>query len=196
MRRWSDDVAVFTGTLKPWNAGATHSQSGDKVWWFTFSTVSTPGEYYIFDKTNGVGSCKFQIGDNVYDEVMKAGLKTFYYQRCGSNKASPFADNGWTDAACHIGTQQDTDCRLVTNPNASTSRDLHGGWHDAGDYNKYVNFTWTTLTSLLLAYEANPSVWKDDIGLPESGNGIPDLLDELRYELHWLLRMQHFSNPF
>lgn len=151
VRRWSDDVAVFTGTIKPWNGGATHVQSGDKAWWFTFSAVSTPGDYYIFDKTNQVGSCKFHIGDNTYDEALKAALRTFYYQRCGTAKASPFAGNGWTDAACHLGTQQDLDCRLVTNPTVTSSRDLHGGWHDAGDYNKYVNFTWSTLVSLLLA---------------------------------------------
>lgn len=190
VRRWNDDVAVFTGTLKPWNGGITHTQSGDKVWWFTFSTVSTPGDYYIYDKTNKEGSCKFHIGDNTYDEVMKAAVKTFYYQRCGVSKSSPFAGTGWTDATCHLSAQQDLDCRLVSNTNISTTRDLHGGWHDAGDYNKYVNFTWTTMISLLLAYEENPTIWSDDYGLPESGNTIPDLLDEVKYELQWLLRMQ------
>src|SRR5258705_12764669 len=54
VRRWSDDVAVFTGTIKKWNTGTIQTQSGDKVWWFTFSAVSTPGDYYIFDKTNNV----------------------------------------------------------------------------------------------------------------------------------------------
>jgi endoglucanase len=190
VRRWNDNVAVFTGTIKKWNNGATHLQSGDKVWWFTFSSLSTPGDYYIFDKTNNVGSCKFHIGDNTYDEVMKAALKTYYYQRCGTGKATPYAGVGWTDGACHVGAQQDLDCRLVSNPNISTSRDLHGGWHDAGDYNKYVNFTWTPMLELLMAYEENSSIWKDDVGIPESGNGIPDILDEVRYELHWLLRMQ------
>lgn len=190
VRRWNDDVAVFTGTIKPWNGGATHSQSGDKVWWFTFSTVSTPGDYYIYDKTNKVASCKFHIGDNTYDEVMKAAMKTFYYQRCGVSKSTPFAGAGWTDGTCHLGSQQDLDCRLVTNPTISSSRDLHGGWHDAGDYNKYVNFTWTPMISLLLAFEENPTAWTDDYGLPESGNAIPDLLDEIKFELQWLLRMQ------
>ncbi|MGB3073870.1 MAG: glycoside hydrolase family 9 protein, partial [Chitinophagales bacterium] len=190
VRRWSDDVAVFTGTIKPWSSGATHLQSGDKVWWFTFSAVSTPGDYYVYDKTNKVGSCKFHIGDNTYNEAMNAAMRTFYYQRCGVAKSTPFAGTGWTDNACHLGAQQDLDCRLVTNPNISTTRDLHGGWHDAGDYNKYVNFTWSTMISMLLAYEENPSAWSDDYAIPESGNAIPDLLDELRYELQWLLRMQ------
>ncbi len=190
VRKWNDDIPVFTGTIKKWNSGATHTQSGDKVWWFTFSSVSTPGDYYIFDKTNKVGSCKFHIGDNTYDEVLKAAMKTFYYQRCGVPKSVPYAGAGWNDGICHLGSQQDLDCRLVTNPSIATSRDLHGGWHDAGDYNKYVNFTWTTMTSLLLAYEENPTAWADDYGLPESGNGLPDLTDEIKIELQWLLRMQ------
>ena len=80
-------------------------------------------------------------------------MKTFYYQRCGVSKSAPFAGTGWTDGTCHLGSQQDLDCRLVTNPTISSSRDLRGGWHDAGDYNKYVNFTWTPMISLLLAFE-------------------------------------------
>ncbi|MCS6917167.1 MAG: glycoside hydrolase family 9 protein [Chitinophagales bacterium] len=190
VRRWSDDVVVFSGNVKKWSSGATHSQSGDKVWWFTFTAVSTPGEYYIWDKGQQVGSVKFRIGDEVYNEVMRHALRVFYYQRCGHPKSAPYAGTGWTDAACHTGSLQDLDCRLVTNPVPSTSRDLHGGWHDAGDYNKYVNFIWTGLTQLLLAYLENPGIWTDDLNIPESGNGIPDLLDEVRYELQWLLRMQ------
>lgn len=190
VRRWADDVAVFTGTIKKWKSGTTQSQSGDKVWWFTFSAVTTPGEYYIWDKTNQVGSVKFRIGDDVYQPVLRHALRMFYYQRCGMAKSAPYAATGWTDGVCHAGALQDTDCRLVTNPVASTSRNLRGGWHDAGDYNKYVNFIWSTVTQLLLAYLENPGVWTDDLNIPESGNGIADLLDEVAYELRWLLRMQ------
>src|SRR5262249_10363678 len=67
---------------------------------------------------------------------------------------------------------------------------LRGGWFDAGDYNKYVNFTFSPLSNLLFAYQQNPVIWGDDWNLPESGNGIPDLLDEVKWELDWLLRMQ------
>jgi hypothetical protein len=190
VRRWSDDAIVFSGRITKWNGGAIHAQSGDNVWWFNFSSLRTAGDYYIYDVTNATGSYRFIIGNCVYAEVMKAALRTFYYQRCGIAKAGPYAGAGWTDGKCHAGTQQDLDCRLYSNPITSTSKDLSGGWHDAGDYNKYVNFTWETLTNLLLAYEQNPSVFDDNNNIPESGNGVPDILDEIKYELDWLLKMQ------
>ncbi|MDW8394598.1 MAG: glycoside hydrolase family 9 protein, partial [Chitinophagales bacterium] len=178
------------GTITAWGGGATHAQSGDRVWWFDFSSLTIPGSYYVFDVGNNVGSYRFEINDCVYMDVLKHAVRSFYYQRCGVAKTAAHAGAGWADAACHIGTQQDTDCRLYNNTAPATSRNLSGGWHDAGDYNKYVNFTWGTLIDLLLAYEENPSVWRDDYGIPESGNGIPDLLDEVKFELDWLLKMQ------
>jgi endoglucanase len=190
IRRWSDDAFVYAGIISPWNGGITHAQSGDKVWWFDFSSVTTPGSYYVFDVNNNVGSYEFEISDCVYKDVMKQALRAFFYQRCGCAKASPFAQTGWTDAACHAGALQDTDCRLYNNTAASTSKNLSGGWHDAGDYNKYVNFTFEPVLDLLFAYAESPGVWTDDYNIPESGNGIPDILDEVKYELDWLLRMQ------
>lgn len=190
IRRWSDDGVVFTGTLTAWNGGATHSQSGDKVWWFDFSALTTPGDYYVFDVARNVGSYKFTISYTAYQAVLRDAFRVFYYQRCGVAKASPYAETGWTDGVCHLSSLQDTDCRLHNNPVAGTSKDLSGGWHDAGDYNKYVNFAWAPVLDLLLAYEENPGVWGDDFGIPESGNGISDLLDEVKYELDWLLKMQ------
>jgi hypothetical protein len=89
-----------------------------------------------------------------------------------------------------VGSLQDKDCRLYSNTGTSTSKDLSGGWHDAGDYNKYTAFTLGALTDLLLAYQENPTIWTDDFDIPESGNGVPDILDEAKYELDWLLKMQ------
>jgi hypothetical protein len=190
IRRWSDDAFMYSGIIMQWNGGATHAQSGDKAWWFDFTPFTTPGFYYVFDVNNNVGSYKFEISDCVYGDVMKQAMRTFYYQRCGCAKAAPFAETGWTDAVCHAGALQDTDCRLYSNTSASTSKNLSGGWHDAGDYNKYVNFAFEPLLDLMFAYAENSSAWSDDYNIPESGNGIPDILDEVKYELEWLLRMQ------
>ncbi len=74
---------------------------------------------------------------------------------------------------------------------ASTERDLRGGWYDAGDYNKYTSWTANYVTWLLGAYLENPNVWTDDFDIPESGNGIPDILDEVKWGLDWLERMQN-----
>jgi hypothetical protein len=190
LRLWSTDAVVYSGTPTEWNVGAVQGQSGDKVWWFDFSSVTALGEYYIFDVTNNVGSYKFAIDGCVYAEPLKQAIRMFYYQRCGCPKNTAQAGAGWADGACHIRPLQDTDCRLYNNNDPSTSRDLSGGWHDAGDYNKYVNFTFSTVMDLLLAYQENPTAFTDDLNIPESGNGTPDLLDEVKYELDWLLKMQ------
>ncbi len=190
LREWNGDAVVFSGNLSAWNSGSTQSQSGDQVWWFDFSSYSTPGSFYIYDVANNVGSYRFEINECVYNDVLKQAVRMFYYARCGTLKSQQHAGTGWADAPCHTGAEQDTDCRLYNNTSISTSKDLSGGWHDAGDYNKYVNFTWGTMMDLLLAYEENPAVWGDDSNIPESGNGIPDLLDEVKYELDWLLKMQ------
>ena len=191
IRDWNTNAVVYSGTLTAWNSGATHTQSGDKVWWFDFSAHTTSGVYYVYDVARNVGSYQFEIRDDIYKEVLKATVRSYYYQRCGTAKTSTNAGAGWADGACHIGAQQDADCRLYNNTNISTSKNLSGGWHDAGDYNKYVNFAWNAMSDLMLAYLENPTVWEDNYNLPESGNGVPDLIDELKYELDWLLKMQN-----
>ncbi|MDQ3021647.1 MAG: glycoside hydrolase family 9 protein [Bacteroidota bacterium] len=193
IRRWSDDAVIFSGTITAWNGGATQTQSGDKVWWFDFSSVTSTGAYYVFDVTKNVGSYQFVIGDDIYLSTLKQTMRVFYYQRCGTPKASPYAGTGWTDAACHTGSLQDLECRLYNNNTPSTSKNLSGGWHDAGDYNKYVNFTFEPVMDLLLAYKENASMWGDDYNIPESGDGIPDILNEVKYELDWLLKMQNVN---
>lgn len=190
LKRWSDDVTVYSGSVIVWNGGATHVQSGDKAWRFDFSTYVTEGEYYVWDPTNNVGSYKFSIDDDVYNNVLKQAMRTFFYQRFGFAKELPYAEDSWVDAASHMGPEQDTDCRDAKNPVIATSRDLRGGWYDAGDFNKYMNYADETVNNLLAAYEENPTVFADDYNIPESGNGVEDILDEVKYELDWMLRMQ------
>ncbi len=191
VRRWSDDAVVLSGTLQAWNGGATHGQSGDKGWWFDFSALTTAGSYYIFDVQNNVGSYRFDIGDTVYDEAMKHAMRSFYYQRLNFAKQAPYTDHKWADGASYEGANQD---RFATSRfskgNAATAKDLHGGWMDAGDVNKYTTFAESAVIQLAEAYRINPNAFKDNYNIPESGNGIPDILDELKYELDFLKRMQ------
>jgi len=191
VRDWNSDVVVFSGTISVWNAGAKHTQSGDKAWWFDFSTVTTAGSYYIFDVGNAVGSYKFQIGNDVYNEVLIQAQRMYYYQRVNFAKQAPFTDPKWADAAAFERSNQDKFARPAwAKTNAALARDVSGGWFDAGDYNKYVTFTFETLIQLLEAYRENPTTFGDNNNIPESGNGIPDILDEVKYELDWLIRMQ------
>ena len=181
VRTWNSNTVVYAGAPVAWSNGLTHAQSGDRAWWFDFSAVTAWGEYYLYDPSNDTRSARFRIDQRVYEEVLKHAARVFYYQRRGLAKAQPYADARWTDSASFLGPLQDSQCRLITNPTAGTQKDLRGGWYDAGDYNKYVNFTLSPISDLLFAYRQNPLIWPDDWNLPESGNGIPDLLDEVKW---------------
>jgi hypothetical protein len=191
VRRWDDDAVVYSGTLAAWNGGATHAQSGDRGWRFDFSSVTAPGSYYLWDTVRGVGTGRFEIGTGVYDRALRAALRTFFYQRLGFAKQAPYADPRWTDGVAYEGPGQDTQARSRWAKNdPATARDLRGGWMDAGDTNKYTTFAHEAVVPLLDAYRSNPSIFGDDLGIPESGNGVPDVLDEVKWELAFLARMQ------
>lgn len=191
VRAWGSNAVVFSGAPAAWGGGATHAQSGDKAWWFDFTAVTRWGEYYVYDPASDKRSARFRIGPDVYEEPMKHAMRVYYYQRRGTDKALPYADARWTDGTNFMGPLQDTHCRLISNPAPGTEKDLRGGWFDAGDYNKYVNWTVNPISEMLFAYRQNPLVWPDNWNIPESGNGIPDILDEAKWELDWLLRMQN-----
>lgn len=182
---------VHTAAPKPWNGGATDPSSGDRAWWFDFTAVTAPGTYYVLDVDRDLRSHPFQIGDQVYREVLKHAVRVLFYQRAGQAKTAEHAGAGWTDAASFEGPLQDHHCRLFNDKNnAATERDVWGGWYDAGDLNKYTSWTAGYVLTLLRAYAENPTIWTDDYGIPESGNGIPDVLDEARWGLDSLARMQ------
>lgn len=194
IRRWADDVVVHTGTLQPWKSGATHAQSGDRGWHYDFSALTAAGAYYIWDSARQVGSGRFEIGRAVYTPVLRHAVRMFYHQRLNHAKVAPYVDARWADAAAYERPGQD---RSATSRwakgQAATARDLSGGWMDAGDTNKYVTFAQSAVLQLLDAYRMSPAVFRDDFGIPESGNGLPDLLDELKWELDFLRRMQDAS---
>ncbi|MBN1409065.1 MAG: glycoside hydrolase family 9 protein [Calditrichaceae bacterium] len=191
VRKWDSDQIVFTDTILQWNKGAVDFTSGDRGWWFDFSKVREDGDYYIFDNEKKVGSYKFKIAADIYKDILKAALRVFYYQRLNDPKEKPYAEDPWTDAAAFMGSGQDSEARYqFDKDNPDLAKDLSGGWMDAGDYNKYVTFARSPIHMLLTAYEQNPECFTDDFNIPESGNGIPDLLDEVKYELEWIKKMQ------
>jgi endoglucanase len=169
-----------------WNAGGTDSSSGDKAWWFDFSSVTTPGAYFVLDETAGVRSAVLRIADNVYSDVLTQSIRMLYYQRDGIAKEATYAGADWADGFAH---PQDVMCGLYSD--GSGPKDLHGGWFDAGDQNRYTNWAASDVIELFRAYLENPSAFSDDYNIPESGNGIPDLLDEAKWELDWIARMQN-----
>ena len=182
---------AYAAAPTAWNGGATDSSSGDKAWWFTFTSATTSGDYYVLDVDHNVRSYQFTIGDHVYADVLKQAVRMLFYQRVGQDKDAAHAGAGWVDGPSHVGALQDHNCRLFSDKNnAATERDLWGGWYDAGDYNKYTSWTANYVEGLLRAYAENPTIFSDDYGIPESGNGIPDIVDEARWGLDFLSRMQ------
>jgi len=191
VRKWENDQVVFADTIREWNRGAVDFTSGDKGWWFDFSPVVEDGIYYIYDTINQVGSYQFQIRPEIYKDILKAVMRVFYYQRLNDPKEKPYAEEPWTDAAAFMGPGQDSEAHYVNDKNnPNLVKDLSGGWMDAGDYNKYVTFAGSPVHMLLTAYAQNPDAFTDDYNIPESGNGLPDLIDEVKYELEWIKKMQ------
>ncbi len=188
----SDASQVYTGTPVKWKNGTTDASSGDKAWWFDFSSVIEDGSYYILDIEKDVRSFEFEISGGVYNDLLKQAVRVFFYQRAGFPKKAPFADIGWEDEASHIDSFQDKNARAYNRKTDATSeKDVSGGWYDAGDYNKYTSWTANYVTDMMHAYLENPGVWGDDYNIPESGNGVPDLLDEAKWGIDHLLRMQN-----
>src|SRR5687768_3542685 len=118
---------VFSANPLQWKNNTTDASSGDKAWWFDFSSVAKPGKYYILDVNNNVRSYEFEIGEDVYKEVLKHAVRTFFYQRAGFEKAAGYAGTQWADGASHTKNLQDKNARQYNNPNdASTERDVSG----------------------------------------------------------------------
>jgi hypothetical protein len=181
--------------------------SGDHVWWVDFSALTSPGTYYLYSPALAEQSYNFQVSDTRYQAPVTAALKALYYARCGVPKTA--ANGGvWNDAACHTA---DLNCAAFCSASASYpssinfnygTLNLEGGWHDAGDYEKKIGpgiscgVTETgdngdTLWYLLTAYELNPGLFPpNQINLPESGDGLPDILNQAKWELDWYLKMQ------
>jgi endoglucanase len=192
LRRADDGGVVASGPPVPWHGGAVEDSSGDSGWWFDFSKVDAPGRYVVVDVERGVRSPAFSIDPQVYRQVLHAAMHTFYYQRSGVAKNAPYAEACWADEAAYLGPGQDREAHDVTDrDNPAKVRDLAGGWFDAGDTNKYVTFAAQPVHQLLTSYERHPAAFGDDTGIPESGNGIPDVVDEVKWEVDWLKKMQY-----
>ena len=199
MRRSAAAICSLIGA-STWNNGAEDKSSGDKAWWFDFSSVTASGTYFIYDVTKQVRSPTFPIVAQPYASLLKAAMHMYFYQRAGNSsgggaKQPPFAAQCWSDEPAFVGSNQDTQAHDATDQtNAAKVHDLSGGWFDAGDTNKYVTFADTPVHQLLTAYQENPAAFTDDFNIPESGNGIPDVLDEVKYETDWIKKMQFSSD--
>lgn len=177
----SSGKAVLQGKLSPmgrWDA------SGDTLAQGNFSGWNRPGRYRL--SVGDFVSSEFSIVDTVYHTLSHQALRAFWFQRCGV-ALSPERAGIWARKAGH----PDTALQVLEVPGFQGRWSAPGGWYDAGDYGKYVVNAGITLSNLLSIQETWPQAFPDgSLSIPESGNGISDLLDEARWELNWIIRMQ------
>ena len=182
---------ILSGTT---DAGFMDATSGDFVYRADFSELNTPGKYII--QIDGVDSPPFQIADDVYAALKKDSLRYFYLNRSGIELTPEFAGETWARPAGHI-SDNDITCFKGTDADGKTwdgcdyRLDGSGGWYDAGDYGKYVVNGGISTWTLVNLYEHSPQAFPDEsLNIPESQNGWPDILDEARWEMDFMLRMQ------
>jgi endoglucanase len=171
--------------------------SKDPVWQVDLSSLKTPGTYKL--ASAGAESDPFQIGDQIYDEALLAGLKSFYLQRTRTALVEPFAawkgDKYLRKGVSHV--HKDVGWDMNDYPEKKFRWKVEGGWHDAGNYDMYIPSTGPTAQALLFAYEWAPDAFDDKKdNIPESGNGIPDILDETKWGLVWILSIQEPGGAF
>jgi len=170
---------VYSGSMQFMDSDA---DTGMEIYGGVFTEFTISGRYFI--EVVGVGeSYHFEIRDNIYDNALYITSRFFYNQRSGMD----IQLEGFKDAVIkkgHSGKAVLWDDNLV-------KKELSGGWYDAGDYGRYMPTAAFSVNQLFYAFEFNPGFFKDgSLNIPESGNGIPDLLDEIGWELSWMLKMQ------
>jgi len=164
----------ITGPVKNYNALEYN-------WYGDFSALTEPGTYTIKADVFGE-SYPFEIGENIYENAFNDVVRMLYLQRCGCEIPESLGGD-FAHAECH-----NTPARVYGTEDKFL--EVSGGWHDAGDYGRYVVAGAKAVADILLAYDAAPDVFGDNSNIPESGNGVPDILDEARYEIEWMLKMQ------
>ncbi len=155
-----------------------------------FSKLNLKGSFEV--SVPGVGnSFVFEINDEANRNTAIVALKGYFYQRASMPLDEKYAGKwhrsaGHPDNVVYIHSSAATTARpegtVISTP---------GGWYDAGDYNKYIVNSGITMGTLLSAYEDFPGYFKTlNTNIPESGNGVPDILNEAIYNLRWMLTMQ------
>ncbi len=173
---------VYTSQVEKGSKGV-YQYSGDVVCYADFTEFTEDGYYYIWVPNGNVFSYPFNIGKDVLTDVTKATLKAFYYQRCGVEIDESLVIKGAARPACHLKA-------IPYYYDQANKRNVTGGWHDAGDCGIYTMAMTYTVQLLLNQYMLMPEMYGDDGNIPESGNGVPDILDETLVGLNWLLQMQ------
>lgn len=189
---------VATGTT---DVVGTDNASGDYLHTIDFSAVSATGSAFVLEVTEASElhtSPTFAIQDDVYANLKYDALSYFYHNRAGSAVEASLVGATWARDAGHVyDNSLDTKGCLDGSFECRSDVDVSGGWYDAGDHGKYVVNGGISVWTMLNQYEralhlgANAGDFADGtMNIPEAGNGTADILDEARYEIEWMLKMQ------
>ncbi len=174
-------AALVSGTT---GEPKTNADTGETVAVADLSALKTPGRYRLV--VDGIGrSAPFAVVADLYAAPFRTVTRAFYLWRCGCAVQGEHEGTTFAHAACHT---EDAWLDQVGRPGERI--DATGGWHDAGDYNKYVVNAAITMGLMGFAWDLFPKRAGADLGLPDRRAGTPDLLTEMRYEMDWLLKMQ------
>lgn len=178
---------VASGQTEPHGVDPT---SGQNVHTITFSGYQGNGTFTL--SADGETSRPFDIGGNFYGQLRDDALKFYYTQRSGIAIDEALRP-GYGRPAGHVGVAPNLgDVLVPCQPGVCDySLNVRGGWYDAGDHGKYVVNGGISVYQLMSAFERNRWAFGDgQLSIPESGNGVPDILDESRWQLEFLLSMQ------
>lgn len=150
---------------------------------------------FILHASGAGSSYPFEIKKQVHYEVTKAAIKSFYYQRFSIPLTEKYAGK-WARPA------SSSHKKVIVHASAATASRPAGsvisstrGWIDAGDYNKYIVNSGITTSTLLSAYEDFPNYFSSlNLNIPESSNKLPDILDEVLWNLRWMMTMQDLKD--
>lgn len=174
---------VFTGALTDkglWDKSNEHIKTG------SFDNLVTKGTYTISVADKGK-SHPFIIGDNIYGELRREALKTYYFQRASTEITEEFGGKYKRP----LGQADDTVYFHESTGKPKGFKSGTHGWYDAGDFNKYIVNTGVTVGTMYLNYEMFPALFPDKYtNIPESNNGKSDMLDELKWQMDWVYSMQ------
>jgi endoglucanase len=180
--RPADGTEVFSGVV----AGPiTNADTGERLFTADFSTFTNAGEFQLAAPGSG-RSAPFRIGNDIYRAPFRTVTRAMYLWRCGVAVSGTHEGKTFAQGVCHT-----NDAWLDFVGGGSVRSNANGGWHDAGDYNKYVVNAGVTVGCLLRAWEDfRPAIERARLDLPERGGPLPEFLAEIKWELDWLLTMQ------
>ncbi|MFI0544336.1 glycoside hydrolase family 9 protein [Streptomyces sp. WSLK1-3] len=192
--RNASGTVVASGSTVPRGADAP---SGQSVQLADFSSYQATGTGYVLS-VDGRDSDPFDIRANLYDGLRSDAMAFFYHQRSGIAIDASLAGSAYARPAGHLGVSPNKGDTSVPCQSGvcDYTQDVRGGWYDAGDQGKYVVnggiSTWLVVNSFERAKRAGTDAALGDstLRVPERGNGVPDVLDEARWELEFLMRMQ------